>query len=66
MACRFELLAVRSGQEAPMSAVNVSLPAARKAWVEQQSEGGCLGNSSDAVRDLIRRDQARAAAVDEV
>lgn len=49
-----------------MSSMNVSLPAEMKAWVEKQSETGRYANSSDYVRDLIRRDQARAAAIAEV
>ena len=49
-----------------MSTMNVSLPAEMKAWVEKQSKTGRFANSSDYVRDLIRRDQARAAAIVEV
>ena len=49
-----------------MSTMNVSLPAEMKAWVESQSRTGRFANSSDYVRDLIRRDQARAAAIAEV
>ena len=45
-----------------MSTMNVSLPAEMKAWVEAQSQTGRFANSSDYVRDLIRRDQARTAA----
>lgn len=46
-----------------MSTMNVSLPAEMKAWVESQSQTGRFANSSDYVRDLIRRDQASAAAI---
>ena len=49
-----------------MSTMNVSLPAEMKAWVEAQSQTGRFANSSDYVRDLIRRDQARTAAIAEV
>ncbi len=49
-----------------MSTMNVSLPAEMKAWVERQSERGRFSNSSDYVRDLIRRDQAREAMIVEV
>jgi antitoxin ParD1/3/4 len=47
-----------------MATMNVSLPAPMKEWVEQQSKGGRYSNASDYVRDLIRRDQARAAKID--
>lgn len=43
-----------------MAAMNVSLPDAMKAWVEEQVQTGRYGNSSDYVRDLVRRDQERA------
>jgi antitoxin ParD1/3/4 len=45
-----------------MATMNVSLPAAMKAWVEEQVQTGKYGNSSDYVRDLVRRDQERAEA----
>lgn len=44
-----------------MATMNVSLPDPMKAWVEAQVEGGKYANSSDYVRDLIRRDQERRA-----
>ncbi len=47
-----------------MATMNVSLPAPMKEWVEQQSKGGRYSNASDYVRDLIRRDQARAGKID--
>ena len=43
-----------------MATMNVSLPAAMKAWVEEQAGTGRYSNASDYVRDLIRRDQERA------
>ena len=49
-----------------MSTMNVSLPSAMKSWVEEQSRNGPYANSSDYVRDLIRRDQMRRAAIEEV
>lgn len=45
-----------------MATMNVSLPDAMKEWVEAQVETGKYGNSSDYVRDLVRRDQERAEA----
>lgn len=46
-----------------MVTMNVSLPEQMKSWVEDQTREGRFANSSDYVRDLIRRDQARAAAI---
>ena len=40
-----------------MATMNISLPDQMKAWVEAQSKDGRYSNSSDYVRDLIRRDQ---------
>ncbi|UJW87360.1 type II toxin-antitoxin system ParD family antitoxin [Devosia sp. SL43] len=45
-----------------MATMNISLPDAMKAWVEEQVQTGRYGNSSDYVRDLVRRDQERAEA----
>jgi antitoxin ParD1/3/4 len=49
-----------------MGTMNISLPDAMKAWVEEQAASGRFANSSDYVRDLIRRDRARMEAVAEV
>jgi antitoxin ParD1/3/4 len=46
-----------------MATMNVSLPDTMKAWVEKQADGGRYGNASDYVRDLIRKDQDRKAAI---
>jgi antitoxin ParD1/3/4 len=46
-----------------MATMNVSLPDAMKTWVETQSVSGRYSNASDYVRDLIRRDQDRFAAM---
>ncbi len=42
-----------------MATMNISLPEQMKTWVEAQSESGKYSNSSDFVRDLIRREQMR-------
>lgn len=42
-----------------MATMNISLPDAMKGWVEAQSESGKYSNSSDYIRDLIRREQLR-------
>ena len=46
-----------------MATMNVSLPDAMKEWVERQTDDGRYGNSSDYVRDLIRRDQERVRKI---
>ncbi|MGP1395161.1 MAG: type II toxin-antitoxin system ParD family antitoxin [Inquilinaceae bacterium] len=46
-----------------MATMNVSLPGPMKDWVERQTKGGRYSNASDYVRDLIRRDQDRAAKI---
>lgn len=46
-----------------MATMNVSLPDAMKTWVENQVEGERYGNTSDYIRDLIRKDQERKEAV---
>lgn len=46
-----------------MATMNVSLPDPMKDWVEAQTKGGRYSNASDYVRDLIRRDQDRAARI---
>ena len=49
-----------------MATMNISLPDQMKTWVEEQARAGTYANSSDYVRDLIRRDQARSAAIAEL
>ncbi len=46
-----------------MATMNVSLPDAMKAWVDDQAAGGQYGNASDYIRDLIRRDRQRKEAI---
>lgn len=46
-----------------MATMNISLPDQMKVWVEEQAGGGRYANTSDYVRDLIRRDQERAAKI---
>lgn len=49
-----------------MATMNVSLPDPMKEWVEAQARSGRYSNASDYVRDLIRRDQDRVAALGEL
>jgi antitoxin ParD1/3/4 len=49
-----------------MSTMNISLPDAMKTWVEDQARSGRYANSSDYVRDLIRRDRARVESMAEL
>ena len=49
-----------------MATMNISLPEDMKAWVEAQAATGRYGNSSDVVRDLIRREQIKADKIAEM
>ena len=49
-----------------MATMNVSLPDPMKDWVESQTRTGRYSNARDYVRDLIRRDQERAAKMAEL
>jgi antitoxin ParD1/3/4 len=49
-----------------MGTMNISLPDPMKSWVESQSKSGRFANSSDYVRDLIRRDRMRSEAIAEL
>ncbi|MBK8907334.1 MAG: type II toxin-antitoxin system ParD family antitoxin [Rhodospirillales bacterium] len=49
-----------------MATMNVSLPDPMKDWVEAQTKSGRYSNTSDYVRDLIRRDQERASKLAEL
>jgi antitoxin ParD1/3/4 len=42
-----------------MATMNISLPDEMKEWVESQVASGRYGNSSDVMRDLVRREQER-------
>jgi antitoxin ParD1/3/4 len=42
-----------------MATMNISLPDQMKAWVEAQTQDGKYANSSDLIRDLIRREQIK-------
>ena len=46
-----------------MATMNISLPDQMKSWVEEQTRSGRYGNSSDVVRDLIRREQVKAEKI---
>lgn len=46
-----------------MATMNVSLPDPMKEWVEAQARTGRYSNTSDYVRDLIRKDQERAEKI---
>jgi antitoxin ParD1/3/4 len=46
-----------------MPVVTVTVPDAMKAWLDSQAETGRYVDAADYVRDLIRRDQERAAKI---
>jgi antitoxin ParD1/3/4 len=50
---------VMPGYDRGMATMNVSLPDGLKQFVEQQVSERGYGNSSEFVRELIRREQAR-------
>ncbi len=49
-----------------MVTMNISLPDPMKTWVEDQAKSGRYANSSDYVRDLIRRDRQRVEVIAEI
>ncbi|MFG6661323.1 type II toxin-antitoxin system ParD family antitoxin [Sulfitobacter sp. 915] len=49
-----------------MATMNISLPDPMKNWVEEQAKTGRYANTSDYVRDLIRRDHMRSKAIAEI
>tara|TARA_R110000850_G_scaffold12930_8_gene42720 strand:- start:21751 stop:22110 length:360 start_codon:yes stop_codon:yes gene_type:complete len=50
--------------EVTMATMNVSLPEPLKEWVETQAKSGRYSNTSDYVRDLIRKEQDRAERIE--
>jgi antitoxin ParD1/3/4 len=46
-----------------MATMNISLPEQMKEWVEAQTADGRYSNSSDFVRDLIRKEQIKAEKI---
>jgi antitoxin ParD1/3/4 len=49
-----------------MATMNISLPDKLKKWVEKQVKSGNFSNTSDFVRDVIRKDMERQAVFAEV
>jgi antitoxin ParD1/3/4 len=49
-----------------MATMNISLPDKLKDFVEERVAEGRYSNASDFMRDLIRKDQERQAAVSEI
>lgn len=49
-----------------MATVNLTLPDPVKDWIDAQTTSGRFDNASDYVLDLIRRDQKRQHAVEEI
>ena len=49
-----------------MATMNISLPDQMKAWVEEQVASGRYANASEVVRDILRQEQRRRAAVAEM
>jgi antitoxin ParD1/3/4 len=49
-----------------MASISVTLPGKLKEFTDQQIASGNYSDESDFVRDLIRKAQERAAAIDEI
>lgn len=49
-----------------MATINVSLPDPMTDWIEAQTRSGRFGSASDYLRALIRQDQDRSRAVNEL
>ena len=49
-----------------MATMNISLPDQLKKWVEDRVAEGKHSNASDYVRDLLRKDQSKAAFIAEI
>lgn len=49
-----------------MTRKTITIPDAMEAWVKAQIESGRYGNDSEYFRDLIRKDQDRRAAEQEL
>ena len=49
-----------------MATMNISLPDQMKEWVEAQVASGRYANSSDVMRDLVRREQGRSRQLAEL
>lgn len=49
-----------------MVTMNISLPSPMKTWAEARAKDGRYSNTSDYVRDLIRKDQEREGAISEL
>ncbi len=53
--------------EGNMATMNVSLPSEMKGWVEHQAQNsGRYTNTSDYVRDLIRKDQDQIEKIEKM
>lgn len=49
-----------------MATMNISLSDEMKTWIERQARGVRYSNTSDYIRDLVRRDQERQEAIAEI
>jgi len=49
-----------------MTTMNISLPDEMKAWIENTARGDSYSNTSDFMRDIVRREQERRATIAEL
>ena len=47
-----------------MATMNISLPDPMRSWIQDQIDQGQYASSSDYVRDLVRKDQARQKKIE--
>src|SRR6056297_2611724 len=67
MDCVLAILAIDClDRRMTMSTMHISLPDSMKSWGEDQARSGRYANSSDYVRDLIRRDRVRSEPIAEI
>ncbi len=50
----------------PMHKKTITLPDAMEAWIATQTASGRYGSDSEYIRDLIRRDQERHDAIEQL
>jgi antitoxin ParD1/3/4 len=49
-----------------MATMNISLPEKLKEWVEQEAASGAFSNTSEFLRDILRKEKERREAIAEI
>ena len=63
MLANFVITATLRVRGVTMATMNVSLPDSLKDWAEGRTQAGHFSNTSDYVRDLIRKDKERVEKI---